>query len=220
VYAQLGKWREALGDYSFKTPNRVIKAEVEQRKALVLLAMGDRKGYQQHCRAMLRIWRDLEPIRQAMDGRIMQRSVESDRVVQWSETTANSIAWTCSVIPDAVADFSHPLALARIAANDGEHAGVNTLGIILYRTGQFDESLRVLANAIETHSKGGTAWDWLFVAMANQQLSRSEKAKEALKKAIDQIDDTLNKGPVSWRVRLELQTFRAEAESLIQKETG
>jgi len=52
-----------------------------------------------------------------------------------------------------------------------------TLGIALYRNGQWQEAVGALQKSVQLRN-GGEAWDWFYLAMALQQLGQQEEAKK------------------------------------------
>ena len=104
---------------------------------------------------------------------------------------------------------------------------LNTLGATLYRAGKFEAAIRRLNEAVEAHGKGGTARDWLFLAMAKQRLGRLGEARDALDKGIQWIEqmeqmklrDEFIPVPFPWEVRLEFELLRGEAERLLKEDT-
>jgi hypothetical protein len=78
---------------------------------------------------------------------------------------------------------------------------------------------------MKVHGKGGTAADWLFLAMAEHRLGHADEAKKWLTKSQQSIDrstqEKLKKGagaaPFGWSERVELKLIRAEAEALMKE---
>jgi tetratricopeptide (TPR) repeat protein len=94
------------------------------------------------------------------------------------------------------------------------------LGAILYRAGRYDEAIARLRQAVARHGSGGTADDWVLLALAEERRGNHDLALQWLRK-IDQAlaDDgaqlrTLGRAP--WRQRLGLQVLHAEARALIE----
>ena len=153
--------------------------------------------------------------------------------------TANRVAWICVIAPDAVADLRQPVQLAEkaVASNPtgfSKYAYLSTLGVALYRAGQFEAAVQRLGDAITAHGKDGTAGDWLFLAMAHHRLGQPDEARRWLDKAAKWIDESTQPPPpnaaaasppkppvagttLTWRERLELQLLRREAEELLSK---
>jgi tetratricopeptide (TPR) repeat protein len=121
----------------------------------------------------------------------------------------------------------HPAALPndvaeKAAAGAKTSSRLNTLGAALYRAGKFNAAVQRLNKAIKEEGKGGTAWDWLFLAMAHHRLGHAAEAKQWLAKAVQWIEKASNPKPdkaagtpLPWDQRLELKVLRREAEELI-----
>ena len=143
--------------------------------------------------------------------------------------TARFVAWSCALAPDAVAEFSVPIALAQKAAegHSKDPSCQNTLGAILYRAGRFEEALKRLTEADrlveepDSTSRSPPAYTWFFLAMAHQRLGDSKEAKQWLGKAAGWTDEVLAEHESStgaklvWSRRLTLRLLRKEAEELL-----
>ena len=86
--------------------------------------------------------------------------------------TANTVAWSCVLGPDAVADREAPVRLAELAVAglpaDQRPISLNTLGAALYRAGRFEESIRRLEEGIRSevarvYPRTGCFWPWLII---------------------------------------------------------
>ncbi len=77
---------------------------------------------------------------------------------------------------------------------------------------------------MNAHPDDGTAWDWLFLAMAHHHQGHTEPARKWLARAVTWLDETTAKksddaadsAPLPWDQRLSYQLLRREAESLIE----
>jgi hypothetical protein len=81
---------------------------------------------------------------------------------------------------------------------------------------------------MKAQEKGGSAWNWLFLAMAHHRLAHTDEANKWLGKAAEWIEQANQKKRHdpddfswddvhhSWQDRLELQILRREAEALIK----
>ena len=63
--------------------------------------------------------------------------------------TAEWVAWTCALAPDAVADLSQAITLANKASKKRPNDDLfqNTPGAVLYRAGRFEEAIERLTEA-------------------------------------------------------------------------
>jgi tetratricopeptide (TPR) repeat protein len=173
---------------------RLIPDEVVPREhlSLVLLGSGDRAGWQQSAAAVL------------------------DRFGGASDwVTASSVAWSCTMGPDAPVDPGVPVRLAEIAVR-GARGGdkpdcLNTLGAALYRAGRYDEAIRRLEEAIQTRG-GERAGDWPFLALAHHRLGDRDDARHWLDRLREHQP---SKDPDEFWNELAIRLLRSEAEAVI-----
>ena len=204
-----GQLDEAVAAFRKAIGLRPTDGQLWYDYALVQLAQGDSKGYRKACEELL------------------ERLGQTDDPV-----TANCVAWTLSIAPDATTNLDRPVQLAEkaVASDPKNFAYLRTLGAALYRVGQFDVAVKRLNEATENQSPEGTiymAYKWLFLAMAHHRLGHAGEARKWLDKAVGRIDqltkENLGKSDVgiwrTWEIRLELQLLRREAEVLVQAES-
>jgi WD40 repeat protein/tetratricopeptide (TPR) repeat protein/tRNA A-37 threonylcarbamoyl transferase component Bud32 len=203
VHAELGRWPEAVQDFAQavdlagRWPGTFPQgARVWGCLALARLQTGAADGYRKTCADLLKRFG------QAKDA-----------------PNANSVAWTCALAPDAVADLAPAVRLAEkaVAATPGKHATLNTLGAILYRAGRFEEAVKRLDEARKIDKQGGSVTDWLFLALAHQRLKHTDEAKRCLGKAVALMDRAGGKGtpPLNWQDKVTRQLLRREATMLV-----
>src|SRR5262249_35135086 len=108
-----------------------------------------------------------------------------------------------------------------------------TLGAALYRANEFDKAIEALrkAEAVAQMAQmtkapveeGGTAWDWIFLAMAHHKKQDVDGAKKFLEKArqgVEQIRSQKLIDPTDVRPtwnKVELDLLLKEASRLIEK---
>ncbi len=87
-----------------------------------------------------------------------------------------------------------------------------------------EAAIEKLDDAVKSQGQGGTAWDWLFLAMAHHRLCHADEARKYLAKAGKWIDQAEKKRETSetavwfpWDQRLELRLLRGEAEELLKE---
>jgi WD40 repeat protein/serine/threonine protein kinase/tetratricopeptide (TPR) repeat protein len=199
AHAELGQFEQAAADFTRGLEIAPDHLGLWHHRAILYLSAGDSAGYQGACKIMLqRCPRSRDP---------------------------NSMAWMCTLAPDAVADPTLPVQLAKEAllARPGDYASLNTLGAALYRSGEYSAAIEQLNEARKKSGKGGSAFDWLFLAMAHQRTGQTAQARQSLDKAVQTInraalEQTEGAAPaaaLSWNERLELQILRREAEAIV-----
>ena len=126
---------------------------------------------------------------------------------------------------------------ARLGLTDAPNSfySLNTLGAALYRAGQWQDAVDILAksrsaymqaaSAADLRGDAEAAWlmprqdgrptDWLFLAMANHQLGQQSEAKEWLKRAQEAVKSKRIRDPRRTWHRLELELLLDEASKLI-----
>jgi tetratricopeptide (TPR) repeat protein len=164
-----------------------------QRQALAMLKAGDRDNYRKLCAQVLQ-----------QEGATNLASV------------ANNLAWVCSVSPDAINDYTHPVALAQAVVRAAQSAeakigALNTLGAILYRAGRYREAIEQLNEGIRLTQGPGAHLDWVFLAMAHHRLGESEQAHKYLAR----VGGPQPNSSSLWD-RLEVEILQREARQLIE----
>ena len=87
------------------------------------------------------------------------------------------------------------------------HASWNTLGVALYRAGEWKEAVEALGKSMEL-SKGGDSFDWFFLAMTHWQLGDRNHARTWYDRANEWMYKNQPKND-------DLLQFRAEASALL-----
>ncbi len=179
-------------------------------RALLHLARGDEAGYRQVCEAFL------GHFRKAYDDGVLGR-----------------VAWTCALGPDAVKDLAEAERMVQQplrweterarqeqgwrqrtgTAAPAEPDHLTTAGALAYRRGNFKQAVTLLTQTRKEYGTEGSAWDWLFLAMAHQRLGQRDEARQWLRRAVEWADRAA--GELAWDRRLELQVLRRQAEALV-----
>jgi len=153
----------------------------------------------------------------AMDGDTARAVAVIEKALAVQPTDQESlslIAWALLTTENkSVRDPVKALELAKKAMDKEPQPSnvVNTLGVALYRTGNWNEAIKVLERSIERNkvdNKCQNAWNWYFLAMAHWQLGEREKAQVYYKQAVDWME---KKRPRD----VELRRFRAEAAEVM-----
>jgi eukaryotic-like serine/threonine-protein kinase len=98
----------------------------------------------------------------------------------------NERAWKLATGPVARRDPEQALALAQraVALDPGNPQHLNTLGVALYRSGQYAEAILVLERSYAAGKGTGGAFDLFFLAMSHQKLEHTSQAKECYDRAV------------------------------------
>ena len=207
AYAHFDEWKKAAEDLARGLESPDADKVFLYQLALVRLKLGQQDDYQKTCARMFEHF---------------GQSADADSTY-W-------IIWTCVLGPDAVADWTKPLALAEEAhADDAKNYDtINNLGAALYRAGRLEEATKRLTEAEAAFQKtpstrSAIIYNWFFQAMAHHRLGHTTDAAGWLKKAVEAIDEpktAQDAASISWHRRLTVQLLRREAEELLKKESG
>jgi serine/threonine protein kinase/Tfp pilus assembly protein PilF len=126
----------------------------------------------------------------------------------------NYLAWLLVTRPqgdgDAADAVRHARQAVELAGDETTH--LNTLGIALYRNGQFAEALPVLEKSLAAGQGRFDAFDLFFLAMCHTKQKNDLQARECYDRAVKWCDAQKNL-PTQWAE--DLKAFQAEAEALL-----
>jgi WD40 repeat protein/tetratricopeptide (TPR) repeat protein len=124
--------------------------------------------------------------------------------------------WTAKPATDTAAPEAHK---ARLLAENAVTLAPeqwlyrNTLGVVCYRLGNYQEACKHLQRSLDG-SKGDTAaFDLYFLAMCHQRLGDPARARECYDQAVRWVEAEKADLPQGWID--ELKTFRAEAATVL-----
>src|SRR5581483_601523 len=128
----------------------------------------------------------------------------------------NDLAWDLANGPPAQRDPKRAVELARRAlkAKPDEALYFNTLGVALYRAGEYAEAVAALEKSLAGSGGESDAWDLFVLAMCRHRLGQPDRAKADLARAVGWVGKQTK---LTDRERAELAAFRAEAEDLLKK---
>ena len=128
-------------------------------------------------------------------------------------TTLNDQAWVDANGPITKRDPDRALVLARRAvALLPDRRFLNTLGVALYRVGQYAEAIPVLDQSLATGKGDFAAYDLFLLAMAHQKLGHASQARACYDRAVRWCGEQKN---LPAENASELTDFRAEAEDVL-----
>jgi tetratricopeptide (TPR) repeat protein len=170
--------------------------------AALLLLSGDRPGYAKACAHMI------------------------EKCDKPGGPRAYHVARACTLAPDSVKEATLPARLAEkeLQASAKQFWSLTEQGALAYRAGRYQEAVPLFEQSLKADAKPGRAvLNWLWLAMANQRLGKSEVARRWLGKAQAWLDQYRDGMParaeeelgLHYHNWLEAHVLRREAEALL-----
>jgi eukaryotic-like serine/threonine-protein kinase len=186
---RLGRHREALADLDILISKDPDKYALHELRGTVREALGDH-----------------EQARADKD--------KASSLLPKDPTPLNEAAWTYATGPFVKRDPELAVALARqaVALAPGVQLTLNTLGVALYRAGQYAEVISVLERSLAAGKGEFDAFDLFFLAMAHHKLGHASQARACFERAVRWWAKQKN---LPAQYVPELTGFRAEAEELL-----
>ena len=212
-HAHYGEFDKALAEYGQAIKLNPDEAAWWNLRAMVELADGQLDAYRAQCTEMLRHF-----------------GSNKDKIYH---RACYIVCETCTLVPDAVSDWSTALALADRAVKQcpAEATYMATRGAVLYRAGRWEEALGPLAeghrlfqtmlqNGQDPFVRLGDARDCAFLAMAHHRLAHREEARKWFDEMVQQTDAAMeehrgHKVYFGWNVRETMDLLRPEAAHLL-----
>jgi Flp pilus assembly protein TadD len=198
AHAELGHWEAAAADHAQALELGANDPLVGLRHAELCLQIGDAPGYRRACRTLI------------------ARYGQTD-----DHETAHQVLVALTLGPDAIDDYSQLLQLVeQVIARAGKNNRIlSHHGRVLYRAGRFREALQTLMEA--DGGGGGTAYDWVCLALVHRRLGRPEEAARRLEQATPWLERARQgkhtfhtDDSMPWDLRLELLLLAREAGAL------
>ncbi len=191
IYINVGHYDQAIADYT-----RAIAIKPGDPRILA-------------GRAEAHLWKK-EYAPGFADGEASLAALPDQAVLQ------NHIAWAYAMAQPPFRDPAKALAHARwavrLAPENGNHH--NTLGVALYRGGEYREAVTELESSLAVASKENGPYDLFFLAMCRVHLSETSRGKVDFERACRlQADHQVGASLVE-----ELQSIRREADALLSKQ--
>jgi WD40 repeat protein/tetratricopeptide (TPR) repeat protein len=178
--ADAGDWNRSAALFKRIPRDAVMLTSYQQLRAVACLKAGDLADYRATCAG----------IADRMPTVGLNRSIFD----------AYEAALPFTLGPNATDDWAKPLewidhSLARLRAFEKAnpdkknalrrelHMFLSVRGALHYRAGQFEDSAKLLREAISFDANGGEFRDWMFLASAEHRLGHTDAAKEAATKA-------------------------------------
>jgi tetratricopeptide (TPR) repeat protein len=202
IQAARGQWNRAAACYAQLLRSSPTYRHYWFEYAALSLLSGDRSGYIRACSSMVK---DLgKP----------------------GSPRAYHIARACTLATDAVKDPSLPgrLAATELQENAKEFWSLTEQGALAFRAGRFEESVSFFEQSLKADSMPGKAVvNWLWLALANHRLGKTDEARRWLDKAQTWLDQYRDGMPAraeqdlglhlhNW---LEAHVLRREAEAVL-----
>jgi tetratricopeptide (TPR) repeat protein len=204
THAARRQWAPAADDYA-----RALKRGPTEdghfwfEYAALLLLSGDRPGYSRACANMI------------------------DACGKAGGPRAYHVARACTLAPDAVPEASLPgrLAEKELQASARAFWSLTEQGALDYRAGRYKQAVALFEQSLRADFKAGkSVLNWLWLALAQQRLGKTEEARRWLDRVTawldqyrdgmpDRAEEELGLHLHNW---LEAHVLRREAEALIR----
>ncbi len=150
-------------------------------------------------------------------GHGMQARADLKRALEFPQPGAedlNTAAWRLATGSLELRDPARAVLLAKKAVEQAPASQLylNTLGVALYRAGQFDEAVTTLQKSLQAGKGQFDAFDLLFLAMAHHRLGHRAEAKRSFDRAVRWVSAHKNLAPDHAK---ELAEFKAEADGVL-----
>ena len=131
----------------------------------------------------------------------------------------NDLAWELANSPQPKCNLERALALIRRAMElDPDRSTFrNTLGVVQYRAGQYNEAIGTLEKNLAAGHGQSDAFDLFFLAMAHHRLGRRVAARSCFDRAMTWVREQKN---LDKRHLDDLAAFRDEAEAALAGPPG
>ena len=147
----------------------------------------------------------------------MNRAAEDLRKAKLNPDQANSLAWKLATSPNLLhrePSLAVELAKRAVRQAPGEAMYWNTLGVAHYRAREWEAAIKALEEAEKLRPGKTFGYNAFFLAMCHHQLGDPVKAKDSYDRAVRWYEE--NQSKLATGARVELKTFRAEAEALLK----
>jgi WD40 repeat protein len=224
---ELGRWDEAEPDFRQLRAARADTPSLWQRRAWALLS----KARQQELGAAAASisglqpfafapWSSLNPLWPRDADTMAFRRVCAEMDKRFPEPkdpgTASTLSRTRLLVGDGLdkAQLDRLVRLAKLAV-DRKPDSVEyraTYGAALCRAGKFQAAVEQLSGPAKKQGADGSVWQQTFLALAQHRLGKLQDARDALTRAVRQMETQSKSRRPAWYERMECDFLRAEAE--------
>jgi WD40 repeat protein/tetratricopeptide (TPR) repeat protein len=196
VYREMRAFEKAIDDYT-----------------IALHASAGQPQYQSHLYEMRGgCWLELNQLDRFVSDLEKATNLDPNNVA-----AANGLAWFYLAGPPERRAPEKALPLAEQAAHlSANPQYVNTLGVVYYRLGRYEQALETLWTSYLARKGNGV--DAYFIAMCRHRLGNPAKAKEFFARAMDWQQTNWNRMGPSYR--RDMEQFQAEAEAVLAQPPG
>jgi tetratricopeptide (TPR) repeat protein len=201
-HARQGRWKEAAGELAKATQLNPTNVLYRIFLANLLLQMGDDLGYRKLC----------------------EEKAKELAQLPFDPVVANNAVWLFCLSPGAVPEYKSLVTLAERAVKEPlneqqRRVHLNTLGVILFRAGRYQEAIDRLEERVAAGEVPGAPVDWVFLAMAHHRLGHKLEANRWLDKfRVYKVRD-LRISKDLWN-DMEILLFAREVEALLREEAA
>jgi tetratricopeptide (TPR) repeat protein len=187
AYAELGEVQRAADDY--RKAAALMPAHLRRCSAHFVAVVEDARTLRDYAKAL---------------GDLLRSN---------DATGANNAAWKLVTGREETRDPVKALALAERAAalRPGDGVVLNTLGVVYYRLGWYEQARATLELSLPVNS--AKAHDLFFLAMCHARRGDREQARDCYDRAVQWVQQRQGNLPAAWKE--ELAVFRAEAAELL-----
>jgi tetratricopeptide (TPR) repeat protein len=195
TYRAEALWRSQNRDESLKEWEKLLQKEDPIQMADLFALRGDTAAFRKHGEELL--------------NRVSLKMA--------TPLEANNMAWGTLILKNGMADYSQAVALAQKAVQEARDdqdrwTYLNTLGVALYRAGEYQKAIDTLMTAEAIFSD---PFNWPFLAMAYYQLDKKAEATEWSERFRAKMDSSFATLEVSLN-RHELLLFADEMNALMR----
>ena len=132
----------------------------------------------------------------------------------------NALAWKLATSPEERRDLNKALTLAQkaVTLNPDSWAGINTLGVVLYRRGDYSRATETLERSLSSAPNETMAFDKFFLAMCYARQGKAKKARDTFDQAVKNVEENSTAIGTKPGWAKELEAFRAEAEEVLRSQ--